>query len=166
MHQRLALKNLQHGKYASKETHCFTATIYLDGERAFKVSNQGAGHANDYFPYQRQNERDFHSYYRYVSDAAMGWMKETHPDFPYLDDDWTCLDFVITHLINERHLLETMRDVMKRKVVYLDTTDGLVKRISERPTPDKIDYLRRQQPTWKFFNDIGEDERLALWRRA
>jgi len=166
MHQRLALKNLQHGKYASKETHCFTATIYLDGERAFKVSNQGAGHANDYFPYQRQNERDFHSYYRYVSDAAMDWMKETNPDFPYLDDGWTCLDFVITHLINERHLLETMRYVVKRKVVYLDTTDGLVKRISERPTPDKIDYLRRQQPTWKFFNDIGEDERLALWRRA
>ena len=166
MHQRIALKNLKHAAYASHETHYFNATIYLDGERAFKASNQGSGGPNEYFPYQRQGERDFHSYYRYVSDAAMDWMKETNPDFPYLDDGWTCLDFVITHLINERHLLETMRYVVKRKVVYLDTTDGLVKRISERPTPDKIDYLRRQQPTWKFFNDIGEDERLALWRRA
>jgi len=166
MHQRLALKNLQHGKYASKETHCFTATIYLDGERAFKVSNQGAGHANDYFPYQRQNERDFHSYYRYVSDAAMGWMKETNPDFPYLDDDWTCLDFVITHLINEHFLLKTMRDVLKSKVVYLDTKDDLVTWVSERPTPEKLSYYRRYFPTWKLFNDIeSEDEQLILWRR-
>ena len=165
MHQRIALKNLKHAAYASHETHYFNATIYLDGERAFKASNQGSGGPNEYFPYQRQGERDFHSYYRYVSDAAMDWMKETNPDFPYLDDDWACLDFVITHLINERHLLETMRDVMKRKVVYLDTTNGSVRRISERPTPEKLSYYRRYFPTWKLFNDIGEDERLALWRR-
>jgi len=165
MHQRITLKNLQHGARASQETHCFNATIYLDGERAFKASNEGSGHRNEYFPYQRQGERDFQSYYHYVSDAAMDWMKETNPDFPYLDDDWACLDFMITHIINERHLLETMREIMKRKVVYLDTTNGSVERISERPTPDKVDYLRRQHPTWKLFNDIGEDERLALWRR-
>ena len=165
MDKRITLKNLKHAQFASLETHCFNATIYLDGERAFKASNEGSGGANEYFPYQRQGERDFHSYYRYVSEAAMDWMKETNPNFPYLDDDWACLDFVITHIINEHLLLETMRDVMRRKVVYLDTTNGSVERISERPTPDKIDYLRRQQPTWKLFNDIGEDERLALWRR-
>ena len=170
MHKRITLKNLKHAAYASQETHCFNATIYLDDERAFKVSNEGAGGPNEYFPYQRQGERDFQSSYRYVSDAARDWVKETDPDFYDLikddDDDWASLDWVVTHLINEHLLLKHMRDIMKRKVVFLDRDDSKVYTITEKPTPDKIDYLRRQHPKWQLFNDIGEDERLALWRRA
>ena len=166
MNKRITLKNLKHGELASLETHCFNATIYLDGERAFKASNQGSGHRNEYFPYHGQHERDFHSYYRCVSDAAMSWMKETNPDFPYLDNDWACLDFVITHVINEHFLLKTMRGVMKSKVVYLDTKDNSVTWLSERPTPEKLSYYRRYYPDWKLFNDIeSEDEQLILWRR-
>ena len=97
-------------------------------------------------------------------------MKETDPDFYDLikddEDDWASLDWVVTHLINEHLLLKHMRDVMKRKVVFLDRDDSKVYTITEKPTPDKIDYLRRQHPKWQLFNDIGEDERLALWRRA
>ena len=170
MHKRITLKNLKHAAYASQETHCFNATIYLDDERAFKVSNEGSGGPNEYFPYQRQGERDFQSSYRYVSDAARDWVKETDPDFYDLikddEDDWASLDWVVTHLINEHLLLKHMRDIMKRKVVFLDRDDSKVYTITEKPTPDKIDYLRRQHPKWQLFNDIGEDERLALWRRA
>ena len=167
MDKRITLKNLQHAEFASQETHCFNVTIYLDGERAFKASNEGSGGPNEYFPYHGQHERDFNDHYRFVSDAAVDWVKENDLDFYERvkddDDGWASLDFVITHLINDHLLLKHMRDTMKRKVVFLDR--GKVYTISERPTPDKIDYLRRQQPTWKLFNDIGEDERLALWRR-
>jgi len=169
MHKRITLKNLQHATFASQETHCFNATIYLDDERAFKVSNEGSGHPNEYFPYQRQNERDFQDYYRFVGEAARDWVEETNPEFYEMikddDNDGASIDFVITELINDHLLLKHMRDTMKRKVVFLDR--GKVYTISERPTPDKIDYLRRQHPRWMLFNDIAlEDERLALWRRA
>ena len=171
MDKRITLKNLKHAQFASLETHCFNATIYLDGERAFKASNEGSGGPNEYFPYHGQHEHDFNDHYRFVSDAAVDWVKENDLDFYERvkddDDDWASLDFVITHVINEHLLLKHMRDVMKRKVVFFDRDDSKVYTISERPTPDKVNYLRSQHPTWMLFNDIAsEDEQLALWRRA
>ena len=45
---RIELKNIQHAAFASQETACFTATVYLDGKRAGTVSNTGTGGGHCY----------------------------------------------------------------------------------------------------------------------
>ena len=42
----LTLKNIKHAEFASQETHCFEATIYLHGKPAIKVENDGRGGAD------------------------------------------------------------------------------------------------------------------------
>lgn len=49
---KIELKNVKYAEFASEETHCFEATVYLDGKRAGSVSNSGKGGCNDYHPHQ------------------------------------------------------------------------------------------------------------------
>ena len=39
----MELKNLSHNVTFSEETHCFKASIYINGKRMFSASNRGCG---------------------------------------------------------------------------------------------------------------------------
>lgn len=45
----ITLKNLKHAEFASQETHCFEATVYVDGVKFCKASNEGHGGENSYW---------------------------------------------------------------------------------------------------------------------
>lgn len=46
----ISLKNIKHAEFMSHETECFHASVYIDGEKAGVVSNDGHGGANLYIP--------------------------------------------------------------------------------------------------------------------
>jgi len=48
---KIELKNVKHALFASQETECFEASIYIDGKRVGTVSNDGHGGCNDYHPW-------------------------------------------------------------------------------------------------------------------
>ena len=39
----ITLKNFKHAAFASQETYCFEATVYIDGKKAGTASNEGHG---------------------------------------------------------------------------------------------------------------------------
>ena len=47
---KIELKNLKHSDFASQETYCFEASVYIDGKKAGTVSNQGCGGCHSYHP--------------------------------------------------------------------------------------------------------------------
>jgi hypothetical protein len=49
---KIELKNVKYAAFASDETHCFEATIYIDGKRAATVSNDGHGGPDEIVPHQ------------------------------------------------------------------------------------------------------------------
>jgi hypothetical protein len=48
--KKIELKNLKYSEFASQETYCFEASIYIDGKKAGTVSNQGCGGCHSYHP--------------------------------------------------------------------------------------------------------------------
>lgn len=48
--KKIELKNLKHSEFASQETYCFEASVYIDGKKAGTVSNQGCGGCHSYHP--------------------------------------------------------------------------------------------------------------------
>ena len=40
---KLELKNIKVCKWASEETHCYQAVVYVNGKPAIEVSNEGHG---------------------------------------------------------------------------------------------------------------------------
>jgi hypothetical protein len=49
---KITLKNLKIAQWASEETLCFRATVYVDGVKAGEVSNEGSGGPNSYHPHE------------------------------------------------------------------------------------------------------------------
>lgn len=46
----ITIKNLKVAEFASEETLCFEATVYVDGVRSFTAKNDGHGGCNFYHP--------------------------------------------------------------------------------------------------------------------
>lgn len=44
----ISIKNVKFSAFASQETYCFEATVYVDGKREFIASNDGQGGCNQY----------------------------------------------------------------------------------------------------------------------
>ncbi len=55
---KITLKNVKHAEFASQETHCFSATVYIDGAKAGTVENSGHGGPNSYWPHSVQTQID------------------------------------------------------------------------------------------------------------
>lgn len=47
---RVDLKNIKYAAFASQETNCFEASVYIDGKREGVVWNDGRGGCNSYQP--------------------------------------------------------------------------------------------------------------------
>lgn len=46
---KITVKNVKIAQFASEETLCFEASVYLDGKKAFVASNDGRGGCNSYY---------------------------------------------------------------------------------------------------------------------
>lgn len=53
---RVSIKNLKFSEFASHETHCFEASVYIDGVRKGVASNDGHGGSNSYHPHTLYDE--------------------------------------------------------------------------------------------------------------
>jgi len=55
---KIELKNIKHSEFASHETNCYEATIYIDGKKAGIVENDGRGGCDHVTPWQLAQEID------------------------------------------------------------------------------------------------------------
>jgi len=55
---KIELKNIKHAEFASQETNCYEATIYINGKREGLVSNDGQGGCDNVTPWQLAREID------------------------------------------------------------------------------------------------------------
>lgn len=94
---RIELKNIKYSEFASQETACFEAVIYVNGKRAGLVSNDGQGGADNVTPWQLANEID--AYAKTLPPIVCEWidpntgkpfvMEQTHEIiFGELLNDW------------------------------------------------------------------------------
>lgn len=57
----IEIKNVKYAEWASDETSCFSATVYIDGKRAGVVHNEGMGGPNFYDPYTLEQQLEKHA---------------------------------------------------------------------------------------------------------
>ncbi len=55
---KIELKNIKHSEFASQETNCYQATIYIDGKRVGTVENAGHGGCDNVHPWQVAQQID------------------------------------------------------------------------------------------------------------
>ena len=84
----LSLKGVKYSVWASEETHAFEATVYLDGEKAMKVTNDGKGGANYYYGMKGQSRPSFNGMYDACKESALEFVtSKSNVFFPHLTDE-------------------------------------------------------------------------------
>lgn len=55
---KIELKNVKYAAFNSEETHCFSATLFIDGVKAGTVRNEGHGGSDDFHPWELEKRID------------------------------------------------------------------------------------------------------------
>ena len=110
----ITLKNIKYSEFASRETHCFQASIYVDGKRSGTVENNGHGGCND-------EHWDDSS----VMDAVYDWVKTLPP----VEVEWgdgtmpQSFDTVIGDLVNDWLSIKDIKREMRKGLIIISKKD-------------------------------------------
>ena len=175
---RITLKSIKHTEWASQETHCFQAVIYLDGKRALNVENDGRGACNNYWNTKDQTIEEGREMLAECGQHAYEFLKanraltmEVDGETIDLSDmpDSELLDWLITDLVNEHLCLKEMKRCLKSKIHIFNSEDNNIYSFKSKPTPEAMSACKRahsEKDHWVYLNDLSEQEALKLWRKS
>ena len=162
----IELKGIKHVAWASEETSCYTATLYVDGEKWGTVGNDGHGGA-DYFHGAGRN-------YGHVMDLdkrlAATW-EPLPPCFEGMAPMTPSLELICAHLVDDYLTEKAVRGLLGRAMVYTRTDKpGLYTvnlKIKGRVwTVEQItaSYARQNVPVGVILNTLPMAEAVALYK--
>ena len=182
----IELKNLSHNVTFSEETHCFRASIYINGKRMFCAENRGCGGPNDYLPFDFANGKE--AFVEAMSlareEAKQYTLKkiELGEDLQWAMDSFgdgesdELIDWLIADLINEQLTLKEMRKTLKKKVTVYDPKSNDILHLGrDKPTDEILEKYKNHFTTkseikntkdWIWLNTIPEAEAYKYWRTA
>lgn len=182
----MELKNLSHNVTFSEETHCFRASIYINGKRMFSASNGGNGGPNFYSPsdFGKGKETFEESMAIAREEAKQYTLKkiELGEDLQWAIDSFgdgksdELIDWLITDLINEQLTLKEMRKTLKKKVAVYDPKSNDILHLGrDKPTDEILEKYKahfvlqrndKNAKDWIWLNTIPESEAYKYWRTA
>jgi hypothetical protein len=107
---KIELKNLKHSDFASQETYCFEASVYIDGKKAGTVSNQGCGGCHSYHP---------NTLYQALAKEAA---KLPHHEWRLNDEVLSVApdaDTIISELVTEALTAKDLKSGMRRRILFI-----------------------------------------------
>lgn len=134
----IELKAVKYFAAMSEETHCFTATIYVDGKRFCKVSNRGHGGCDDYEAIGGDTHQEMYEKIAVVN-AELDKKKVEGYDFNYN------LELVTGDLMNQYHLDKDIKKTLKH-LAYVK--EGSIWTSKALPTPENLVGIKRAK-WWK-----------------
>lgn len=159
----IGIVGLKHMASLSEETHAYTATITLDGARAFEGSNHGHGGCDMYHRVKG---------YTGPSDVEVdAWLKANTPKIEThgmeLDN---CLEIIVGDLINEQLGDKALKRMLSTKIVVIDKTDGgedALFTYKGKPTPEALTSMRAAIASGRIKGRLvnGDDAVMAEARK-
>jgi hypothetical protein len=162
----ITLKNVKHAEFASEETNCFSADVYIDGKKEGTAENDGHGGATFINPYALAAKLD--AYGATLPRITSTTLKdETDPTgfFTYTQTGETLIDDLL-----EKHLLEKdVKRALSRRVLFTMTgKPGLYQLKPMKAAPLKAllaePNLATKLKADKVLNLLPLEEAVALYK--
>ena len=154
---KIELKNVKYSDFASHETHCFEASVYIDGKRAGIVSNDGQGGSNNYDS-------------RALVEALKAHAK-TLPKLRYEEHEFEQdADTLIGNLLMDHLYAKDLKRALSTRVLFVNK-DGILKETKAFKKEDLANLLRSPTLTTrlesdKILNVMPFDVALSTYRSA
>lgn len=171
---KLELKNIKHAAFASEETHCFDAVLYLDGKPLAHISNDGRGGSNHVTPHERAGKSDVEARNKWWTamtkiDAYFASLPKSKLDLGNgkTADIEQSLEIWTSEQINEWLARKEFKRRMKAKILakFADGIYGWKK----APQLDKQIALIKQKyaaDNITILNELDEAAAFAIYREA
>jgi hypothetical protein len=121
MNTTFTLKNIKVCEWASEETTCFTATLYMNGKRLGEVRNDGQGGCN-YYDFNTKEIKTIAE--EYLWNAHVDFCKEYNFEPQEKDTFHFSLDPMIDNLLDQHDLAKQVKTftnkVAKRNPAHAD----------------------------------------------
>lgn len=167
---KIELKSFKHAEFASHETHCYEATVYVDGKRAFYASNDGHGGADFYEPLHsiRKDPKEARSEFDVVMakiEAHCATLPKWSSKFAVEDNMDVDIEILIGDIINKKLTAKELKKSLKKKVLFI-TEDGIYQTAYGQKKPadqNLIDMVREENPDALVLNSLAFDEALQIY---
>jgi hypothetical protein len=155
----IELKNIKHTAWASQETHCYQATLYVDGVKWGIVSNEGHGGGDTFYGVDGYNWDDLAELNKRIA--------ETYEPYTYggksLDQN---LEMVCGDLVNQWLRDKDFNRAMKAKVLFTKPdTQGVWQLAVKKPhtLETTLAALRSRNPQYTYLADLPVDKAKAIY---
>lgn len=158
---KIELKNVKYSDFASHETHCFEASVYIDGKRAGTVSNDGQGGSNNYDSRALVEALSAHSKTLPTRTWTLnGESLEVPPT----------MDTIIDELLMDHLYAKDLKRALSTRVLFVNK-DGILKETKAFKKEDLANLLRSPTLTTrlesdKILNVMPFDVALSTYRSA
>ena len=143
--------------FASHETHCFEATIYIDGKIFCIVDNDGHGGSNNYHPLNGKTN------YKEIRQRVESIDKELSKEIIKGNDFdiANCLEITIGNILDDV-LLEKETKKLLRRITYLGKNNDIYQLPAKmKPTNEllnKIKHLPWWKPEYIMLNELSFED--------
>ena len=163
---KLQLKAIKHTEWASEETHCYQASLFVDGKPVAIVSNDGHGGCDRDYDHPK-----FKGDYRATMKAVHDYFKtlpKTDPCEWMPDGMEQQLEFWCADQVNEFLCSRELKRKFKSHVVYQRKGTDALYQTKYHPTVTKGEWIIDKQAgmTRRILNDMPFDEALTLWKAS
>lgn len=154
---KIEIKNLKFAEFASEETNCFEASVYVDGKREGAVSNEGRGGCNNWQPWTLKQRLD--DYAKQTLPVEKTPWGEIEPDG----------DTIIDKLVTDQLMAKDLKRMLSRRFVMLDN-GKLVSTKAYSAAQIKTwlakgpEWVRAQLKNEQVLNLMSFDEAFNLYR--
>lgn len=169
---KIELKNVKHAEFASEETHCYQATVWVDGKRFCTVSNDGHGGADMQHPLKGGNYAEL----RPELEKLDKLIAKTFPAKVYteaehgFDGDFTeDLESVCCNLVTQWLIARDMKRALRNNMIFKKKDkDGLYEIKIGRKGPlhrqGLFDKYNKADDIEAVLNTLPEAEAVKLWQ--
>tara|TARA_R100000951_G_scaffold28114_1_gene24139 strand:+ start:1374 stop:1898 length:525 start_codon:yes stop_codon:yes gene_type:complete len=169
---KLELKNIKHTEWASEETHCYQASLYVDGKPVAIVSNEGRGGADRDYDHPkfkgdyRATMKSVHDYFDALPNSPFSYEgadgSMIHDSLPQQLEFWCCDQ--VNYWLSARELKKKLKSHV---LVQFKYKDGIYQS-KFHPTSTNGEWVinKKAGETRRILNDMPFEEALAIWKAA
>ena len=160
---KIELKNINHSEFASHETFCYEANLYVNGKPFAHVSNDGQGSADYLYRDDRFLDGEAWSKcYALVKIHCADKFRWT------MGDGWIegSIETACHELMGDYLIRKDLNKALKEPC-YLDGNQIVSYNVSSK-RPKIFDQLRRQlkKPELVFLNELPKDEAFKMFKEV
>lgn len=166
---KIELKSVKYCAFASEETMCFEATMYVDGKRFCRVRNEGHGGAD---MYDKINGGHTGNLWDAVTELDKR-IRATYPSVTFTEDvhGWDgemeqSLECLCAELVNRHVTMRDLKNAMRHKWLFIKEPGGSIfecRRAKGQVAETMQEVIEKFHPRARLLNAMPEQEALDIW---